>query len=94
MAVFAVTTTIPTEKGFVWFPFETELETLEDLKRVLIRDRVVIGVKYQTGNRRRETVKVIKKQQILLGIGMVGTIAPMHIELDDDDENGGADPRT
>lgn len=93
MAVFAVTTLIPTEKGFVWYPFETDCETLEELRDRLIQDRVVVGIKYKTGARNQGRTAVLAKHEHMLGIGMVGTIAPLHVELDDETGSNAARPR-
>lgn len=80
MLLLTVTTMMPTRSGFVWFPFEVEAEDFDDAHDMLVEEGCLRGNKLET-----ETVDgarlITKRIPYILGLGMVGTICPCHLDL-------------
>lgn len=69
-AIFTVTTTIPTERGYVYWPCEFPgVETMDQFAARIIQDRIIVGWKFvpaKGGGWRRA--------HLTLGIGLIGTV--------------------
>ncbi|RWX72543.1 hypothetical protein [Mesorhizobium sp. M2A.F.Ca.ET.039.01.1.1] len=80
MAIFSVTTVIPSKSGFVWFPAEFEQATLDDLFEDMAQDGCVkcqkIILESQGGTRIAR-----KREPMILGLPGIVTITPMHIDF-------------
>lgn len=79
MAVFVVTTTIPTREGFVWFPFEVPgINTVEEFTKRIVADGVISGTKYERLRRVRDEIgggePRYRKEPFALGRHMLGTL--------------------
>ena len=74
MAIFAVTTTIPTNNGqHVWFPFECEAEDVRQFWEMMKRDKAVIGTRYRS---ERGTHRLIEPEDRIVTLDGVATIGP------------------
>jgi hypothetical protein len=78
--VFAVTTTIKSDKGTpVWFPVETDM-SLDELYAKLLADGRVIVTRVE-GRTERDRYLVTKRRRVMLGKDAVATITDMHRPL-------------
>jgi hypothetical protein len=81
----SVTTLIPTANGFVWFPAEASVEDYRDLQDIhdaLVSEGEIFVQKLITKveNGRRT---IVDREPTIVGRGMVGTITPLHQDLDE-----------
>lgn len=86
---FALTTTIPAERGNVWFPIETDL-SIEELLETLRRDGVVLVDKLEGRRWADKTMTVERRAPTIIGRYGVATITDLHIQLRDGHPAGGA----
>lgn len=77
MALFLITTTIPTDRGFVWYPLRVDgVETVQEFAERIRRDGVIHGWKFKEVRDRalRERgEKAYTKHEHALGLSMLGT---------------------
>jgi hypothetical protein len=81
--IVSLTTTIGTKAGKnVWYPFEVECTSIDDLHSVLIRDHVVKGAKLETVIRDGERI-ILERIPVIVGVFGIVTIQPIHLALSD-----------
>ncbi|ABS14257.1 hypothetical protein I6H96_02685 [Brucella anthropi] len=81
MAYFALTTTIPSKSGFVWFTVEVPEETLDDLHERISEDGSLICTRLTTTATGPHSRQIISREDVIVGLNAIITITPLHMEL-------------
>lgn len=78
MAIFAVTTNIPTQSNFLWFYVETEFATIDDLDEALAEDGFFRCTKLEIDRTTmgRSTKRIIGREDRIIGVAGIVTITP------------------
>lgn len=84
MAIYSLTTTIPTGRNgsFVWFPIETDL-TIEQLHQRLAEDGCVGVTKLEIDRPPNGTAVLKGRRPVIVGVNGVATIVPFHLRFAD-----------
>lgn len=90
MRVVSVTTMIPTKSGFAWWPCEVDVdprlsddEAMTEIMDALVEDGLLHVIKLDLDHLDGRRKKIVKRTPSVLGINMIGTITPLHVELVD-----------
>ena len=83
----AVTTTLPSKSGFVWWPAEfdvpehmTDDQGLDLVHATLVEDRLIRLTKIEVEGPPHDR-RVAKRSEFILGINAILTITPLHIRI-------------
>lgn len=77
----AITTNIPTPRGFVWWPAEVEHQTIEAVHEALKRDGSIIIQRLEGDRLSDGTYLERNRTQAIVSASMVGTIFPLHLRV-------------
>ena len=89
MKIVSITTLIPSRSGFAWWPCELldvppetpDDEAIRRAHEILVRDGLLRVVRFDLAPADGGRKSVRGRVPTVLGRGMIGTIAPLHVEL-------------
>ncbi len=81
--IASVTTTIPDQNGKMvwWFVEFPEIDDLEHLTEILVEDGVIDCQKLKVWKMSPDTSRIIAREPLVLGKGIIGTITLPHVNL-------------
>lgn len=85
MAIFAVTTNIPTHSGFLWFFAECDCETIDEVDEALAEDGFLKCVKLEIDRTtmNKPVKRIIGRDDRIVGVAGIVTIAPSSDRFED-----------
>jgi hypothetical protein len=82
MGLFAVTTTMKTQKGDqVWFPFDVPgIETVDQFHEILDEQEIIKGDRLKVRKDPNGFMHEIERDRLSIGIGIIGMVTLMNRE--------------